>query len=94
MNILLNITQCCICDGFKSVNEKSYNITSTSQTITLNNGYTLSIISYSANSVHIILQNNNNIFIRVLHTSFPFEMCFNASNNCCFFLTISLSSVN
>lgn len=81
MNIVLDVTQCCICPCFRKIFEKSYTIADLTQTINLVNGYTLSILSYTNTSISILIQNDNNMYIRNLFTSYPFEICIN--DNCC-----------
>ncbi len=91
MNITLNITQCCRCNNYTKVTENSYVFNSTSEQITLFNGYTLSIISYTANSINILIEDDNNMYIRTLSTMFPFEICLPVCNNCYYHIMITTS---
>ena len=96
MNISFTLTQCIknLKTNCTKIFEKVYTITSLSENITLLNGYTLSILSFNTNSISILLENDNNILIRNVFISYPFEILLNFSTNCCYHLKISNLKLN
>ncbi len=92
MNIALNITECCICGCCRKVIQKTYNIYNLSDSITLANGYTLSVLSYNTFSASILIQNENSMYIRTLFTAYPFEIRLNVPSSCCCYI-LSIQTV-
>ena len=82
MNITLYIEECCYNNnnGFQKVTQKCYTFTELSQSIPIINCYSLSILSYNQNQIIISIQNNNETYIRILHLSYPLELCFSQNN--------------
>lgn len=68
----------------------TYNFSDTNALIFLKNGFTLSVIAVTSDSIIIRIENENDIFIRVVSSNYPFELL-TRNGNCCYFLRIILN---
>ena len=88
-NVDLNIEDCTYSSGCKNCNSTEVNITSTSQTITLQDCYILNVIAASNNSVTVLIQNGFQIIIRTIR-EFSTQICI-PTRNCTHIVTLSAS---
>ena len=88
-NINLNVRDTLICNCCKQIYERDINVTSTSQTITLLNGYILSVISVTDNRCTVLIQNGSYVTIRNIY-NFETQICLQSSN-CNHILALSCS---
>ena len=86
-NVDLNIQDCTYSCGCKNCNSSDVNITSSAQTITLQNCYILNVIAASNNSVTVLIQNGFQIIIRNIR-DFETSICI-TTRNCTHIVTLS-----
>lgn len=78
-NIDLNIEDCTFSCNCKNCNSSKVTVTSTSQTISLQNNYILSVIASNNNSATALIQNGFQSIIRNVR-NFPMQICIPTKN--------------
>lgn len=73
-SICLNLKDILICNCLKNTNNSNIGVTSTSQTIELQNGFTLNVISVNENSATILIQNGTQVIIRTIYTNYSMNI--------------------
>lgn len=63
------------CSCFKNTEKKSLTITSTSQTICLQDNYILNIVSATSDMFTVLIQNGTQVIVRNIYTTFTTELC-------------------
>lgn len=87
-NIILNISEVVCNKCCKQNFERTVTVTSSSQRVTLQNGYVLNIIAVTDTYFTVLIQNGVETIIRNVFTTFPIEMCL---PNKCFRHILTLS---
>lgn len=59
----------------KNVEKKNVLITSTSQTVNLQDSYILNVIAISENMFTVLIQNGIQVIVRNIYTSFTTDLC-------------------
>ncbi len=85
-NIDLNIEDCTYSCNCKNCNSCKTTFTNSSQTITLQNGYILNVISVNENYVTVLIQNGFQVIIRNVR-NFPMQICI-PTKNCTHIVTL------
>lgn len=88
-NVDLNIEDCTYSAGCKNCNSSEVNITSTAQSITLQDCYILNVIAANNNSVTVLIQNGFQIIIRTIR-DYSTQICI-PTRNCTHIVTLSAS---
>jgi len=73
VNLTIEDTLCDNC--CKNTNKKTILITSTSQTVSLQNCYILNVIAATENMFTVLIQNGTQVIVRNIYTSFSTDMC-------------------
>lgn len=90
MNVILNITDVCCTKCFKNSKELQVTVTSTSQTINLQDGFSLNVIQVTGSYITCIIQNSVYVIIRNIYTTFPVKICL-PSKKCTHLLSIGVT---
>lgn len=86
-NVDLNIEDCTFSCNCKNCNSSKVTVASTSQTISLQNNYILSVIASNNNSATVLIQNGFQSIIRNVR-NFPMQICI-PTKNCTHIITLS-----
>lgn len=81
-SICLTLKDTLICNCLRNTNNSNIEVTSTSQTIELQNGYTLNVVAVSENSVTILIQNGTQVIIRTIYTNYNMNINIPTGNPC------------
>ncbi|MCX8074981.1 MAG: hypothetical protein N2749_05285 [Clostridia bacterium] len=73
--VQLSIVDTCCNKCFKEVNRKMVTITETSQTVALQNCFTLNVINVEENFATVLIQNGVYAIIRNIFTNYTTEIC-------------------
>ena len=79
MNVTLKITDVICNNCFKNSMQKEVVVTSSTQTIELQLGYTLNVIDFNENSSTVLIQNGTNSYIRIIY-EFETQLILNSNN--------------
>lgn len=71
----LNIRDTCCTNCCKETVQKIVTITATTQTVALQNCYTLNVINVTANTCTVLIQNGVNAIIRNISTNYDMSIC-------------------
>lgn len=86
-NVELNIQDCTFSCNCRNCQSNTVTVTNSSQTISLQNNFILSVIATGNNYVTILIQNGFQVIIRNIR-NFPTQICI-PSRNCNHIVTIS-----
>lgn len=86
-NVELNIKDCTFSCNCRNCDSNTVTVTSSSQTISLQNNFLLNVIATGSNFVTILIQNGFQVIIRNIR-NFPTQICI-PSRNCTHIVTVS-----
>ena len=86
-NVILNIQDCTYSCNCKNCNSNLVTLTSSAQTINLQNGYILNVIATGQNYVTVLIQNGFQVIIRNIR-DYETKICI-PTRNCTHVVTIS-----
>ena len=89
-NVELNIQDCTFSCNCRNCQSNTVTVTNSSQTISLQNNFILSVIATGNNFVTILIQNGFQVIIRNIR-NFPTKICI-PSRNCTHIVTVSATS--
>ncbi len=74
-DVTLNIEDLFCGNCCKNVNQREVIVTSTNQTVGLQNGYVLNVINVNDNYVTLLIQNGTEVIIRNIYTNASTSIC-------------------
>ncbi len=93
-SVNLNIRDMYICNCVRETNTSNITVTSTSQTINLQNNYSINVVAVTSTTATVIIQNGTRVIIRKLYTNYPMNISLPTDDVCIrHLITLSISNI-